>query len=78
MLATAGSVMRLMADLHWASDVAVGATIGALLGFVLPQALHYLHPEPRADDARSAGASIVGVVPRIDAHERGLGVMGVF
>jgi membrane-associated phospholipid phosphatase len=37
----ATGVARVVADRHWASDVVIGWTVGALSGYVLPSALHY-------------------------------------
>ena len=40
-LATATGVLRIMADRHYATDVAVGTLIGLFSGFALPRLLHY-------------------------------------
>jgi len=45
-LATTSGVLRITSDRHYASDVIVGATIGAGAGFVLPMLVHYRKVEP--------------------------------
>ena len=35
-------VLRIVADQHWATDVAVGALVGTGLGYAIPLGLHYL------------------------------------
>jgi membrane-associated phospholipid phosphatase len=34
-------VARMVADKHWASDVLLGWTVGALSGYVVPSLMHY-------------------------------------
>lgn len=83
-LATATSAMRVMADLHWASDVGIGAVIGAAIGWVLPLALHYVHPSPRShvsgdatthDTARSF---TIAARPGAGSELTGLTLFGAF
>jgi hypothetical protein len=73
----ATGMLRLVADMHWASDVVTGWVVGGFSGYVLPAALHYGfgsgHPlgEVRSGDFRlvptvmpyagGAGAGVVGV-----------------
>ena len=38
--ATLGGLLRICADMHWASDVLAGALVGAAIGVGLPLALH--------------------------------------
>lgn len=42
--------LRIMADRHYMSDVLTGATIGTLVGLLVPWLLHYRHTAPRDDD----------------------------
>lgn len=42
--ATATSLLRVLADRHYVSDVLVGAIVGVLAGFVLPSLTHYQRP----------------------------------
>jgi hypothetical protein len=50
--ATTGT-LRMVGDVHYASDVAVGAVWGSLAGFGLPWLLHYKDPIDRRPKARS-------------------------
>jgi membrane-associated phospholipid phosphatase len=45
--ATVAGILRIVADMHWASDVIAGAVVGTIVGILLPTLLH-----PRAVDAR--------------------------
>jgi membrane-associated phospholipid phosphatase len=45
-VAMADGVARIMADHHYATDVAAGAALGLFSGFLLPRLLHYRHSEP--------------------------------
>ena len=66
-LATAGSVMRLPADRHWATDVIAGAGVGLLLGIAFPYLTHH------ADFLRDAN---VQVVPSAPGAEAGISIGG--
>ncbi|QXE86314.1 phosphatase PAP2 family protein [Geomonas nitrogeniifigens] len=59
-LAAADGVARIMADHHYASDVAAGAAIGLVSGFLLPRLLHYDHLDTPETRQRSGGAVIKG------------------
>ena len=47
LMATAVATLRIVADKHYFSDVLIGAILGFVSGFVMPQVLHYgLDPDP--------------------------------
>jgi membrane-associated phospholipid phosphatase len=77
-LATTTSLMRVMVDLHWASDVGIGAVIGASLGWVLPIALHYAHGPPSPSAAREAAPVSLAVRPGVADELSGLTITGAF
>lgn len=59
-------VLRIMADRHYATDVAVGTVIGLFSGFALPRLLHYSHPlQPVAQSGEGDGPafSLVSITP---------------
>ena len=59
-LAAVEGIVRIMADRHYATDVAVGAVIGWFSGFVLPRLLHYSRPrEQPVKSERSSSDSLV-------------------
>jgi membrane-associated phospholipid phosphatase len=55
--AAATALLRMRADMHWATDVLTGATVGTLIGGGLPFLLH-----PRA--ARSESTAVVLPIPQ--------------
>lgn len=55
-LAAADGVARIMADHHYATDVAAGTAIGLFSGFVLPRLLHYAHPVAPPDAEQGKGS----------------------
>lgn len=70
--AAATGLLRMMGDMHYATDVLTGAIVGTTVGFLLPWALHFSRPraEPGAtppSDVRvtvvptGAGASMFGI-----------------
>jgi membrane-associated phospholipid phosphatase len=67
-------ITRLVADLHWASDVVIGWGVGAFAGYILPAALHYGFSNER--DANAA----VQVLPiaRASANYIEVGVVGAY
>ena len=69
-LATAVGVMRVMTDLHWASDVAISALMGSTIGWGVPLAFHYLRFRPGLPGDIAIGPPAAG--------DAGLGVMGAF
>lgn len=62
-LATATAALRVVSDMHYASDVIIGAGWGTLVGLGLPWLLHYRH-----------GSRSVHLVPQVG----GLGIGGQF
>ncbi len=69
---------RLVSDRHWASDVLVGWSVGALSGYVLPSLLHYgFRSRGPVGETRVAGMRLVPV-PEAFPDGAGLGVAGVF
>jgi hypothetical protein len=73
---TAG-MLRLVNDEHWASDVIVGWSVGALAGYLLPTALHY------GFGGRPPGEIVVGdmrMSPTLIPYQQGAGAgfVGVF
>jgi membrane-associated phospholipid phosphatase len=71
LLATTAGMLRISADLHWATDVLAAAALGSGVGIALPLLLH-----GRRKSAPTAGPTVVSVTPLI--RERGLSVAGVF
>jgi len=51
-LAALGGSMRIMSDMHWPTDVLVGAVVGSAIGFFVPWILH--NREPNQPDTMSA------------------------
>jgi membrane-associated phospholipid phosphatase len=82
--AVVGSVLRVMTDNHYATDVILGAGVGVAAGYVMPVLLHYGR---RGDVKRqsflphfsipAAGAHAV-VAPTISPTEGGLSLTGAF
>ncbi|QXM07626.1 phosphatase PAP2 family protein [Geomonas subterranea] len=60
-LAAADGVARIMADHHYATDVAAGAAIGLFSGFLLPRLLHYDRPEKPTEGKKGSGSIIKGL-----------------
>lgn len=83
LLATTVGAMRVMADLHWASDVALSAMIGSAIGWGIPLVFHYLRPHgdaassPRSEAARS-GEVRWAIAPGGGADGPGLELTGTF
>lgn len=67
-VATMTSVFRIMSDMHYASDVAVGALVGSAAGFAVP----LLHFETASRDSADK------IELRLAPVGRGLGVVGTF
>lgn len=87
-LATAVGAMRVMADLHWASDVALSAMIGSAIGWGVPLLLHYLRPqdgpaasagsEATRSEATRSEAGRWAIVPGGSADGPGVALTGSF
>jgi membrane-associated phospholipid phosphatase len=77
-VSAATGILRLVYDEHWASDVVVGWTVGALSGYVLPSVLHYGFGSGRRAGAIRSGS--VDMVPTLMPYRGGAGVgmVGVF
>ena len=74
-LAAVEGVLRIVADRHYATDVAVGTVIGLFSGFVLPRLLHYSHPvEPAPEKNKTSGGLIerLAIWPRISSDSTSL------
>jgi len=69
-LAVAAGVLRISADMHWATDVLAGAVIGTTIGAGLPLLLHSRKPTELAP--------AVSVVPMIGPQIRGISVSSMF
>lgn len=68
-LATAVGLLRMSADMHWATDVLAGATVGTLVGAGLPLLLHGREEGPLA------GAALI---PYLGRERGGLTLAGSF
>jgi len=62
-LAATTGVMRIAGDMHYFSDVMVGAGIGTLVGFGVPWFFHYRHGSPTAPDGEGEAAPTVQLLP---------------
>ena len=74
---TLTSVFRTMSDMHYASDVLLGAAVGSAAGFLIPW-LHYRSGSPEPAAAGGDARSRAGVDLRLGPVGRGLGVLGTF
>jgi len=75
--ATTG-VFRLVADKHWASDVVIGWSIGALSGYVLPAFLHYGFGHGRPLGEMHVGTATIVPMPQVYAGGGGIGATGTW
>jgi membrane-associated phospholipid phosphatase len=77
-VSAATGVLRIVDDVHWASDVVLGWVDGALSGYVLPSLLHFGFGGGRpVGEIRSGTLHMVPtLLPRPDGA--GLGMVGVF
>jgi membrane-associated phospholipid phosphatase len=75
LVATMSSVFRVMSDMHYATDVAVGALVGTAAGITVPL-LHYKGP----GSSSSSTTKTTGIVNdvRLSPVGQGLGVVGTF
>lgn len=73
-LAVADGLVRIMADHHYATDVAAGAAIGLFSGYLLPRLLHYNHLEkPKNESAGSrSGLRQLSFRPLVSAGSAGV------
>lgn len=75
-VASLTGALRVVADEHWASDVLLGSGLGWLLGYYLPQLLHF---HAKKVVAAQHGSSIRWMPTLTGTSERGtLGVLGTF
>jgi len=74
-LAVADGVLRLVADRHYATDVAAGTVLGLFSGFVLPRLLHYSHPIAAPEKKQGAKPLIkqMRILPMLSESGTGLG-----
>jgi membrane-associated phospholipid phosphatase len=75
-LASTATVLRVVGDRHWASDVLVGSVIGFFSGFGLPSLLHY-RKRPVTEVYASSNLK-VGVALGTPATLLGTGLYGMF
>jgi membrane-associated phospholipid phosphatase len=68
-LATLTAVLRVSSDMHWATDVLLGAAMGGAAGALLPWLMHY-----RELDA--GAASVVSIMPFASSQGAGIGMAG--
>lgn len=73
-LATTGSVMRLVADRHWASDAIIGSSVGVLSGYLVPVLLHYGIGWNRAAIPTTVQTSFGRVAPIPQVYNGGAGL----
>lgn len=81
-LAVTDGILRLMADRHYATDVAAGTVLGLFSGFVLPRLLHYSHPVHR-EPVEKQGSNTrfikqVRFVPMLSEGSSGVGCEFLF
>jgi membrane-associated phospholipid phosphatase len=71
---------RVVTEMHYASDLAVGFGVGAFAGWALPEILHYAHEEPELSPSGSQNdhALRAVVLPMVGEDRLGVGVGGVF
>ncbi len=74
----ATGVTRMIADRHWASDVLLGAGIGAFSGYVLPSMMHYGFGSGRPIGEVSVGGLKMVPFPTAYVGGGGLGLAGIF
>jgi membrane-associated phospholipid phosphatase len=73
----ATGMLRLVADMHWASDVITGWVVGGVSGYVLPAALHYGFGDGHALEVRSGALWMMPTLVPYPAGA-GAGVVGTF
>jgi hypothetical protein len=68
--ATTVAAFRVMSDSHWPTDVALGSTVGAVSGFLVPRLLHYGFGQ--------SGPARVAIAPLLSPTARGLTLFAAF
>jgi membrane-associated phospholipid phosphatase len=66
--------LRIVSDDHWASDILVGSTMGFLIGWGVPYAMHFHRSSPDSAEPQA----FVAPTPMALSHGGGLGLMGWF
>lgn len=78
-LATTTSVLRLVADRHWASDVLLGTAVGIGNGYFLPAILHYgMFGTTKIDTTLKTSLGTIAPLPLVYEGGAGLGAVGIF
>jgi membrane-associated phospholipid phosphatase len=72
--ASATAVMRLVADKHWATDVALGVGLGLTMGFGMPYLLHY---GPHLRVKQGPHPVELALMPIVSTDATGLSIVGV-
>lgn len=75
--ATTGAT-RIIADRHWATDVLLGWTVGAISGYVVPSLMHYGFGSGRPVGELKAGGVVMVPMPQVYPGGAGAGVAGRF
>jgi hypothetical protein len=73
-VAASTATFRVVSDVHYASDVLLGATIGTLVGYGVP----FLHYRTGGDKARSGSAQPPALQMTLVPSPNGIGVAGIF
>jgi len=78
-LATTTSMLRIVADRHWSSDVLVGVAVGIGSGYFLPSILHYgMFGTKKVDTTVHTSCCSFTPTPLVFMKGGGLGVAAVF
>jgi membrane-associated phospholipid phosphatase len=79
-VATTTALLRVVTDVHYVSDVVVGAAMGTATGLVLPWALHYrFGPKQVAHEpARAAPGLHLTLLPLVTPNVNGVQGVGTF
>jgi len=72
------SVLRLVYDEHWATDIVAAWAVGALSGYVLPSVLHYGFGDGRPPGEIRSGSFRLVPTLQVFAGGAGIGAVGVF
>jgi hypothetical protein len=71
--ATVTSVMRIVADKHWTTDILFGSGVGLGLGFALPYLLHY---GPHLRVKQGSNPIELALLPIVSTNTTGLSIFG--